>query len=83
MALPGGAITVLDGRRVDLAHGVKHTPLHGPTTILAADFFHGWSPCQCQPAREAAERGRGLGHLRPTSRLRGLLARRFRCSPVD
>jgi hypothetical protein len=23
-----------------------------------------WSPCVCQPAREAAERGRGLGHLR-------------------
>jgi hypothetical protein len=24
----------------------------------------GWSPCNCQPAREASERGRGLGHLR-------------------
>ena len=24
----------------------------------------GWSPCACEPAREAAARGRGLGHAR-------------------
>jgi hypothetical protein len=29
----------------------------------------GWSPCQCQPAREAAELGRGLGHLRLSCRV--------------
>jgi hypothetical protein len=23
----------------------------------------GWSPCICQPAKEAAERGRGMGHV--------------------
>jgi hypothetical protein len=23
----------------------------------------GWMPCICTPAREAAERGRGMGHL--------------------
>src|SRR5690242_20664577 len=23
-----------------------------------------WKPCVCQPAREAAERGRGMGHVR-------------------
>ncbi len=23
-----------------------------------------WTPCICEPAREAAERGRGMGHVR-------------------
>ena len=26
----------------------------------------GWQPCVCAPAREAAERGRGMGHVRVT-----------------
>jgi hypothetical protein len=25
-----------------------------------------WTPCICAPAREAAERGRGMGHVRVT-----------------
>ena len=25
-----------------------------------------WQPCICAPAREAAERGRGMGHVRVT-----------------
>jgi hypothetical protein len=28
----------------------------------------GWSPCVCDPAKEAAERGRGMGHLRLSCR---------------
>jgi hypothetical protein len=24
----------------------------------------GWSPCICEPAKEAAARGRGMGHVR-------------------
>lgn len=31
-----------------------------------ADNWHSqidWKPCICTPAREAAERGRGMGHL--------------------
>jgi hypothetical protein len=23
-----------------------------------------WTPCICEPAKEAADRGRGMGHLR-------------------
>ena len=36
-----------------------------------------WTPCLCEPAREAAGRGRGMGHVRAAARPRAPAAHRL------
>jgi hypothetical protein len=47
--------------------------LHPDKTRIVCPFGHelspgrvqiGWSPCICEPVKEAGARGRGMGHLR-------------------
>jgi hypothetical protein len=58
--------TVLAGRAGSVPPLVAHRPTRCPYDheLGPGRVEIGWMPCLCAPAREAADRGRGLGHLR-------------------
>jgi hypothetical protein len=56
---PGMPVPLFDNRpeRCPFGHDL------GPGRVQV-----GWSPCICEPAKEAVRRGRGMGHLRLSCR---------------
>jgi hypothetical protein len=41
-----------------------HHPARSVTSCGPSKAQVSWTPCLCEPAREAAGRGRGMGHVR-------------------